>query len=984
MQQPRHAESNANTFLGDLLRPMLGKNAALAQNSQTIVGHPGWQPDLLITAPGRAAVVVEAEYLPAANVEQEALERLGCEVTLPSLPIEATIALRYPDGVREAPDLRTAVNDARFSYCVFTVAAYRPTPEREIASSVRFPESGWLEGGLSDLADLIRLVSLPQLPVNAATDAMQDGISRVVRILDEREKDRPALNQRIAKLLGMDNEPQTRRMAGAILVNATVFHERIAGIRGDIKSLSEVCGPGVSNPKAETRDAWVAILKINYHPIFDIARRILNILPSRMAAAILHTLQYTAGEVDSAGVENSHDLTGRVFQRLISDRKYLATFYTLPASAALLARLAVAKMPEVDWSDAAAIGELRIGDFACGTGALLSAVYDRVAARHEQAGGDLERLHPAMMGNVLYGCDVLPSAVHITGATLSGAQPNVDYEQSRLYNMPYGRLSDGSVAIGSLDFLKSDAQLTLSNFSDPSLRTGSTGDEGSGQVIAEIKDSTFDLVIMNPPFTRATNHGGAHSDVVNPVFAAFEATKADMDAMRDRLNQKGSDTCYHGNAGVASAFVALADKKLKPGGVLALVLPLVASAGLSWQKFRQLLMTGYTDLEVLSISAAGTRDISFSADTGLGECLILARKNPDAETRPKGIRFTSLTSRPSGLAQANEMARGITNSLAVRTLEDGPWGGTVVSVGDARVGEMVIETAKNFALGKIFRRFNAVRIRDYAVAQTAYSLSQSRLWLPATAQPLDLKMALLKDVGNLGLVSRDINGPFPRGPFSKVAPSETATYPALWNHAAKKETQMICKPDSQLTARKGLESKAIEVWATASLAHHNVEFRYNAQPLGVAITETPSIGGRAWPNVGFDDDRFAFAYAVWGNSTLGIIMHWWHASRQDAGRGAISVRSAESLPVLDLHALTAAQLTAAQEIFAEFRDKELQPAYLADLDPNRALLDRRVICDLLGFDESVYQGVRRLAEKWCAEPSVHGGKARPKGARLAV
>ena len=270
------------------------------------------------------------------------------------------------------------------------------------------------------------------------------------------------------------------------------------------------------------------------------------------------------------------------------------------------------------------------------------------------------------------------------------------------------------------------------------------------------------------------------------------------------------------------------------------------------------------------------------------------------------------------------------------------------------------------------------------MAQTAYSLSQSKLWLPATAQPLDLKMAALSNVGKLGLVSRDIDGPAPRGPFTKTAPSETATYPALWNHDAKKENRMICKPDSQLNARKGMERKAIAVWATASLAHHNVEFRYNAQPLGVAVTENPSIGGRAWPNVSFDDGRFAFAYALWGNSTLGIIMHWWHASRQDAGRGAISVRAAESLPVLDLRALTDDQLALAQEIFEEFRDKELQPAYLADADPNRALLDRRVICDLLGFDATVYQGVRRLAEKWCAEPSVHGGKARPKGARLVV
>ncbi len=98
----------------------------------------------------------------------------------------------------------------------------------------------------------------------------------------------------------------------------------------------------------------------------------------------------------------------------------------------------------------------------------------------------------------------------------------------------------------------------------------------------------------------------------------------------------------------------------------------------------------------------------------------------------------------------------------------------------------------------------------------------------------------------------------------------------------------------------------------------------------------------------------------------------------------MTIRSAESLPTLDFRVLTDAQLATAESIFNEFRDKELQPAYLADADPNRALLDRRVICDLLGFDDGVYQAVRRLAAKWCAEPSVHGGKRRPRGAGLVV
>ena len=185
--------------------------------------------------------------------------------------------------------------------------------------------------------------------------------------------------------------------------------------------------------------AWNDILSINYWAIFAIAKDILEQLASGDAARILRRLRDTAQAVNATGVDNAHDLTGRIFQRLIADRKYLATFYTLPASAALLARLAVAKLNGVDWSSAEAIGRLRIGDFACGTGALLSAVYEQIASRHERAGGDAAGLHQAMMEEVLYGCDVMPSAIHITGSTLSGVEPSVGFERSRLYNMPYGR-----------------------------------------------------------------------------------------------------------------------------------------------------------------------------------------------------------------------------------------------------------------------------------------------------------------------------------------------------------------------------------------------------------------------------------------------------------------------------------------------------------------------------------------------------------------
>ena len=90
------------------------------------------------------------------------------------------------------------------------------------------------------------------------------------------------------------------------------------------------------------------------------------------------------------------------------------------------------------------------------------------------------------------------------------------------------------------------------------------------------------------------------------------------------------------------------------------------------------------------------------------------------------------------------------------------------------------------------------------------------------------------------------------------------------------------------------------------------------------------------------------------------------------------------MPVLDLGMLSHSQLSTVNVVLKEFRAKDLQPAYLAYPNPNRALLGRRVLCDLLGFENDFYQAVPRLSAKRRAEPSVHGGKQRPVGTELVV
>ena len=304
----------------------------------------------------------------------------------------------------------------------------------------------------------------------------------------------------------MSDVPQTHRMACAIIANAMSFHIRIAGMHSHLPTLRQVCGREVLDPQGEILDAWADILRINYWPIFAVARRILGVLHPGTAAAIAQLLQVAVVAVNARGVDNAYGLTGRVFQNLIADRKYLATFYTRTDSAALLAQLAVAQMDGIDWGDAEAIGKLRIADFACGTGALLSSVYEQIAARYEQAGGDPVNLHRNMMEEILYGGDVMPSAVHITGATLAGLQPDQGFSQSRLYVFPYGKSTQGETAIGSLELLTAAAAFTSFNMHDPAQRTGGAGEELADQVTADLPHESFDLVIMNPPFTSNTKH----------------------------------------------------------------------------------------------------------------------------------------------------------------------------------------------------------------------------------------------------------------------------------------------------------------------------------------------------------------------------------------------------------------------------------------------------------------------------------------------
>ena len=143
------------------------------------------------------------------------------------------------------------------------------------------------------------------------------------------------------------------------------------------------------------------------------------------------------------------------------------------------------------------------------------------------------------------------------------------------------------------------------------------------------------------------------------------------------------------------------------------------------------------------------------------------------------------------------------------------------------------------------------------------------------------------------------------------------------------------------------------------------------------MTERPCVGGRAWPSVIFQNPDHEYPFALWCNSTLGLLLHWWVANKTQSGRGSITVTGIPNMPTFDVRTLTAKQVAAAKTAFEELRERRFLPFDQIDEDPARAELDRRLLVDVLGLPESLVAPdgpVDLLRRKLAGEPQIHGGK----------
>ena len=574
-----------------------------------------------------------------------------------------------------------------------------------------------------------------------------------------------------------------------------------------------------------------------------------------------------------------------------------------------------------------------------------------------------------MMEQTLIAADIMPAAAHLTASMLSSAHPGTKFQGTQVHTLPYGQQTQEkrhTMALGALDLIEVDAAPSLFGTGVQVAHGGGADRKGKGSLDMTLPHGTADLVIMNPPFTRPTNHEIAEVPV--PSFAGFQTSEDEQEKMSGRLERiraklKARGTLAgHGNAGLASNFIDLAHAKVQPGGVLALVLPAAVVSGGSWKDARNLLESEYESLTVLTIATHGQTDRSFSADTGMAEALIVACKNaaPDNRRGEGTALFVNLHHRPNSFAEAFEMARAV-GKLEKRNRQ-----------GRLCVGNR--ETIGTYIRAPLSQG-GCASLRETTLAAAAIGLTEGTLRLPqGYSRPLS--MIPLEELGQRGLVHRDISGwdsnGDPRGPFEIVPIQGIPEYPALWNHDAERERGLVVQPDSEGEVRPGCEDRAVEVWNTASRLHFNLDFQINSQSLAACVTPTETIGGTAWPNFVPEQDEWTQPLVLWSNTTLGMLAFWWIGVRQQQGRARLT--QLPRLTVLDPRALRPEQLATAQALFERFSGEEFLPANEAFRDEVRQALDRAVLVELLDLPEDVLKPLDVLRNQWCAEPSVHGGK----------
>ena len=883
-------------------------------------------------------VIIEHEFEPASNVNEEATGRLLCE-TVSGISIEAVIALKTPSHFKTANHTMADLQKKLRSTTDIKYAVYSPQ---------RFPMgNGWLTGSLADVALAAMSISTPTSKIDECVDIMKFNINEISMIIEKSNKN---TKKDIATLLWQKENTQTWKIAGLVLANAFVFHDKISGNR-NIKTLSKLIVLDTI-PVTSLVSEWNKILNINYYAIFEVAKNIITSIDKQRADEIIKHLLRMTNKITHMGLTTSTDVYGSLIQHMLTDRSTLASFYTRPSSAELLVGLTLSTKNDMVLSEKDLV-DIRVGDFACGTGTLLTTLYRRIAFLFESASthNDMSKIHSKMIRNTIYGLDVLPSAVHLTVSALAQMYADELFDDTHIVKMPFGR-SGNTYYIGSLDLINDQTTLDLAG----TLVTATHERRIQHQNLPK-----FDIIVMNPPFTTNTK---SNADRI-AMFSFFDTDREIQNTLRDKQKELFKNTCGDGFAGEATHFIAIAHAKIKEGGVVGLVLPSTIAWGSSWMKCRALLARYYKDITIVSISANKPSKLSFSFSTGMGEILLIAKKASSKRYDKNKIphaKFVCLHQRPATQLAAMETANVISKTNNACTLQDPIYRHTPLLLGSIDIGT-VMECPLDLNWWWL------VNIRDPYLAQFSYKLASGILQVPGSTNTIKIPTTQPGDVFGIShrMIYNDSKNSSP--PFLVRPFNSTCIYPLIKNNDKNTQQTILTNPDKMAIPKKNATQKDIDrVLKTATRVHINCTCNYTSQSLLYIYLKKKTLGSRVFPSFSVPT-QYEKALSLWGNSTLGILCFWIHSARQQMAKGNATRTSMKYMPVLDFSKLNKDQLKKLNIAFDKYSRRKLCPINLLYKDKTRIAIDDEIL-SVLGVSDSIDE----IRLKFCNEPYNRAGR----------
>ena len=495
-------------------------------------------------------------------------------------------------------------------------------------------------------------------------------------------------------------------------------------------------------------------------------------------------------------------------------------------------------------------------------------------------------------------------------------------------------------------------------------------DEGEEtEMSVYIPDDSVDWILMNPPYSIANN--GAHG-----AFAITGLSKEERDACQSAYKAAVKNEPINHNAGMAASFLVLARKKVKPGGRIGFVLPMTAAFGESWAVTRRMIEHEFTDIIAIATAAGkALGEDALSADTGMEEMILVATRRGESDKSGKRapIRCITFYAPVTRLGEAGETARAISNAV---NKAGGAGTSQPIVVGETEIGQVCV-----FDAGGEGAPWGPLGVTHADLAFAADALIHGRLEFLGKSMKLNADMAKLEDVFEVGPTDPSI-GQFPgsrgscNGAFEihKVTDSADAVGPdrSLWKANSAVQKSLVVEP-----THKGIplanEEKCKNMRSKMSRLFYSSVMRWNSQALLAATTKHSVMGGRAWVALMHNDIRVCKAFALWANSTLGMMVHWTQGQRTQAGRSTMRTRAMKKVPCPRLDKISEEMLDLAAAEFDILASRQLLPVHQSHLDEARWEIDLAVV-RMLGLPEDAIEVIEQLRSLWCREPSVREDK----------